>query len=285
MNKQQLEEEKELKKEDKQQKQTEDKKQKSNNLKQQSKQQKDTTPQEQQSTASSVPTHPSCFRFAIINVIDNTIYSSRYLNKKILNKYINECITKESIDRIQNEITTLYMKNGYTLIKVYVDLNNSKISTDTTESIFSFVIEEGRIGKIEFKEEKIKYTKREQKKINKLKNKIKKIKEKEHKTIIFNCKIFNPQFSISNMNLNTIQLNKFADNLIKIKTPTYPKIMSILLSTSAYEIYNRIKKETIPNTFIKRNNFAPLSIRYNRAIGYNMNTIQRIVIKHTKKER
>jgi hypothetical protein len=49
--------------------------------------------------------------------------------------------------------------------------------------------------------------------------------------------------------------------------------MNNLLTTTAYKLSDKLKKETIPKTFVKRNNFAPMSIRYNRAIGYNMNNM------------
>lgn len=75
------------------------------------------------------------------------------------------------------------------------------------------------------------------------------------------------------MNIDTRQLKKFANNLIKIRKTSFPQIMNNVITTTTYEISNTLKKETIPKTFIKRNNFAPMSIRYNRVIGYNMNTM------------
>ena len=79
------------------------------------------------------------------------------------------------------------------------------------------------------------------------------------------------------MQINTNQLKKFGDNLIKIKTISFPEIMNRVLNTTAYNINNKLKKETIQNKFIKRNNFAPMSIRYTKAIGYDMNTMNAMV--------
>jgi len=79
------------------------------------------------------------------------------------------------------------------------------------------------------------------------------------------------------MQINTNQLKQFGNNLIRIKTISFPEIMNRVLNTTAYNINNKLKKETIQNKFIKRNNFAPMSIRYTKAIGYDMNTMNAIV--------
>lgn len=75
------------------------------------------------------------------------------------------------------------------------------------------------------------------------------------------------------LNINTKQLTKFGNNLIKIRQITFPEIMNNVLTTATYNINNKLKKEVIQKRFVKRNNFAPMSIRYNRAIGYNLNTM------------
>lgn len=75
------------------------------------------------------------------------------------------------------------------------------------------------------------------------------------------------------MHIDTKQLKKFGDNLIKIQKTSFPKIINNVMNTAVYEISSKLKKETIPKKFVKRNNFAPMSIRYNRAIGYNLNTM------------
>jgi hypothetical protein len=49
--------------------------------------------------------------------------------------------------------------------------------------------------------------------------------------------------------------------------------MNDVISTTVYEISNKLKKETIPKTFVKRNNFAPMSIRYDKARGKDLNTM------------
>ncbi|HSQ97127.1 MAG TPA: hypothetical protein VLL98_00205 [Rickettsiales bacterium] len=79
------------------------------------------------------------------------------------------------------------------------------------------------------------------------------------------------------MQINTNQLKQFGNNLIKIKIISFPEIMNRVLNTTAYNINNKLKKETIQTKFIKRNNFAPMSIRYTKAIGYDMNTMNAMV--------
>jgi hypothetical protein len=79
------------------------------------------------------------------------------------------------------------------------------------------------------------------------------------------------------MQINTNHLKKFGNNLIKIKTISFPEIMNRVLNTTAYNINNKLKKEIIQTKFIKRNNFAPMSIRYTKAIGYDMNTMNAMV--------
>lgn len=79
------------------------------------------------------------------------------------------------------------------------------------------------------------------------------------------------------MQINTNQLKQFGNNLIIIKTISFSEIMNRVLNTTAFNINNKLKKETIKNKFIKRNNFAPMSIRYTKAIGYDMNTMNAMV--------
>lgn len=75
------------------------------------------------------------------------------------------------------------------------------------------------------------------------------------------------------LHLNINQLKAFEDNLIRIKHITFPQICNQLLSVSAFEISNTVKQKTLPQYFKLRNKFAPLTIRYNRAQGYNLDTM------------
>lgn len=75
------------------------------------------------------------------------------------------------------------------------------------------------------------------------------------------------------LNLDTSQLQALGDNLIHIKRTTFPQICNQLLSVSAFEISNTVKQKTLPKYFKLRNKFAPLTIRYNRAQGYNLDTM------------
>lgn len=79
------------------------------------------------------------------------------------------------------------------------------------------------------------------------------------------------------LKINTNQLRKFGNNLIKINKITFPEIMNNVMNATTYDITKKLKKEVLPKKFIKRNNFAPMTIRYTKAIGYNMRTMHSIV--------
>lgn len=51
----------------------------------------------------------NCIRFNRIELIGNNIYSTEYLNRKVLNKYINSCINKKNIDDITNSLMKIYV--------------------------------------------------------------------------------------------------------------------------------------------------------------------------------
>ena len=106
----------------------------------------------------------NCIKFNKIELIGNTIYSTRYLNRKVLNKYIDKCINKKNIDNIINSLMKTYIDKGYSTTRVYFDI--TKLKSDNT---FIFVIDEGKVNDIVLNNvypEK----KKKEKKENKIKN-------------------------------------------------------------------------------------------------------------------
>ena len=85
----------------------------------------------------------NCIKFNKIELIGNKIYSTRYLNKKVLNKYIDKCINKKNIDAITNSLMKIYIDKGYATTRVYFDI--TKLKSDNT---FIFVIDEGKVNDI-----------------------------------------------------------------------------------------------------------------------------------------
>lgn len=61
----------------------------------------------------------NCIKFNKIELIGNKIYSTRYLNRKVLNKYIDKCINKKNIDNIINSLMKIYIDKGYSTSRVY----------------------------------------------------------------------------------------------------------------------------------------------------------------------
>ena len=85
----------------------------------------------------------NCIKFNKIEVVGNKIYSTRYLNRKVLNKYIDKCINKKNIDAITNSLMKIYIDNGYSTTRVYFDITKLKI-----DNTFIFVIDEGKVNDI-----------------------------------------------------------------------------------------------------------------------------------------
>lgn len=133
----------------------------------------------------------NCIKFNRIELIGNTIYSTKYLQRKVLNKYIDKCINKKNIDDMTNSLMKIYIDKGYSTTRVYFDI--SKLRSD---NIFIFVIDEGKVNdivlnniypekksnkKLNKKEESKKESKNTENKKDKDKNKDK--TNKEHNTI------------------------------------------------------------------------------------------------------
>ena len=130
----------------------------------------------------------NCIKFNKIEIVGNKIYSTRYLNRKVLNKYIDKCINKKNIDNISNSLMKIYIDKGYSTTRVYFDISKLK-----SENIFIFVIDEGRVNDIvlnnvypekkekEKKENKDKEKYKEEEKSNKKEKKV-----KEDKTSFLN---------------------------------------------------------------------------------------------------
>ncbi|GMO61308.1 MAG: hypothetical protein Ta2D_07220 [Rickettsiales bacterium] len=94
--------------------------------------------------------------FTHILLKGNTIYSTKTLNKNILNYYINKCINKQNITALQTQLTNFYINNGYMMARVYFDMEhisqevviNKNTGEQIKETTFIVIIEEGKINNI-----------------------------------------------------------------------------------------------------------------------------------------
>ena len=147
----------------------------------------------------------NCIKFNKIEIVGNKIYSTRYLNRKVLNKYIDKCINKKNIDAITNSLMKIYIDKGYSTTRVYFDISRLK-----SENIFIFVIDEGKVNDIILNNV---YPEKKEK-AKKENNKEKKEKKKKEN---FQSSIFNFQFpAIKSFRLKTQTF--FAFPLMKNKT-------------------------------------------------------------------
>jgi hemolysin activation/secretion protein len=93
---------------------------------------------------------PTTFTYIILK--GNNIYSSKTLNKKILKAHIGKCINKQNITDLQTQLTNFYINNGYTMARVYFDMEHISqtinSSTKEKETTFIVIIEEGKINDI-----------------------------------------------------------------------------------------------------------------------------------------
>lgn len=116
----------------------------------------------------------NCIKFNRIELIGNTIYSTKYLQRKVLNKYIDKCINKKNIDDITNSLMKIYIDDGYATTRVYFDIGKLK-----SENIFIFVIDEGKVNDIILNN--IYPEKKNKKKLNKKEESKKESKNTENK--------------------------------------------------------------------------------------------------------
>lgn len=84
-------------------------------------------------------------KFEIIKINGNKIFSTRKLERIILNKYLSLCINKENIQNMQNELMKFYINNGYSNTRVYFDLSNLE---ELKQGIFNVIIDEGKVKNI-----------------------------------------------------------------------------------------------------------------------------------------
>jgi hemolysin activation/secretion protein len=91
-----------------------------------------------------------CPRFGTIEVIGNKIYSNTRV-RKITDRYIGRCITRDNMTALQNDLTALYIDRKYTLARVYFDQRRSNLTLGDSDIVF--IVEEGIINKIELRDE------------------------------------------------------------------------------------------------------------------------------------
>lgn len=87
-----------------------------------------------------------CKEIKEIKISGNKEVFSYTLNRKFIKPNFNSsksCLTKADLAKIQNDITNYYLKEGYSLARVYFDVSKLK------EGIMSFIIEEGKLAKLE----------------------------------------------------------------------------------------------------------------------------------------
>lgn len=72
-----------------------------------------------------------------------------WLEQHAVNQYIGKCINRINLRNLQNDLTKVYIDNGYTTTRIYFDLHSSKVDLQNlVANVFVLVIEEGRIGDI-----------------------------------------------------------------------------------------------------------------------------------------
>ena len=86
-----------------------------------------------------------CPKFATIKVLGNTVYSDKKL-KKITDKYLGQCITKDNMSALQNDLTAIYIDHKYTLARIYFDQRHSKLTKGDCDMVF--IVEEGVVNKV-----------------------------------------------------------------------------------------------------------------------------------------
>jgi hemolysin activation/secretion protein len=88
------------------------------------------------------------YKFNKIVLMGNRTFSYKKLYKEILRDFIGKPINRENISLLQSMIMDYYVKRGYIGVKVYFDRRHIKWDS------FAFIIEEGKVNKIEFKNSK-----------------------------------------------------------------------------------------------------------------------------------
>lgn len=127
-------------------------------------------------------------RFNKIILKGNEVYSVKTLNKEITDEFLNKCINRANIGDIQTKLTKFYIDNGYTMARVYFDMEhliyekstNKQTGEEELKTTFIIIIEEGRVSNIRLDVKK-KQTNKE-KQMSELYDKYKNLKAKEPNT-------------------------------------------------------------------------------------------------------
>ncbi len=105
------------------------------------------------------------YRFNQIILKGNEVYSTETLNKKIVNSFLNRCISKTNITDLQSKLTNFYINNGYTMARIYFDMRhmthekvidqktgkpivNQKTGKEEVKTTFIVIIEEGLVNSV-----------------------------------------------------------------------------------------------------------------------------------------
>ncbi|MDR0675857.1 MAG: ShlB/FhaC/HecB family hemolysin secretion/activation protein [Elusimicrobiota bacterium] len=228
------------------------------------------------------------YRFSEIKLIGNKIYSTKYLNKKILNNYIGEAINKKNIHDIQNEIIKLYIESGYITTRVYFDLEKTKIDMENpNKSLFVIVIEEGKVDKIKLiKKNKKKIQKSEDQKDQKDLKKISKFKQFRLNSQLFFIFPFkkNKLFNIKDFEQGLDQMNRLQSNNVTMEIKP-PEIKRVGYSDIIITNNNKSARTTFLNAGVDNSGsestgemLANASINQDNLFGINDN----LYIKYTE---
>jgi hemolysin activation/secretion protein len=90
-----------------------------------------------------------CPKIETITVLGNTIFSNKRI-AQITNPYIGDCITRDNMNQLQNDLMAVYIDHKYTLARVYFDKNRSRLALGPSDIVF--IIEEGIVNKTEYTE-------------------------------------------------------------------------------------------------------------------------------------
>lgn len=156
-----------------------------------------------------------CILIKQINLEGNTVYSTKKLRKRFLDKHVGQCLSKAIINKIKTDIENFYIGKGYTLARVYFDF------ADLNKNILNIKIYEGIVDEIKIKVFKLENTEKPQKqKQNFLKKSLKSIKNFRKKTEILTAFPFrrNKPYNLRDFEQGIDQMNRLASNNVVLDT-------------------------------------------------------------------
>lgn len=148
-----------------------------------------------------------CAKIKQINLSGNKIYSEKKIRTRFVDKYVGECLAKDTIEKLQNEITNFYIKKGYILARVYFDF--SKMN----QNILDMSIYEGIVKSVELND--IREKKSKKKRSGGIIDGIKNYRNKSRKFMAFPFKKNKP-FNLRDFEQGLDQINRLSSNDAKL---------------------------------------------------------------------